>query len=197
MSFKRGRAMMRSVVVAAVACGLAACGSGGGGGSTAAGTSPAEEKIATQIVDVGGVIDITDATIKEVAMGQVQMAAMQIPDLKPEQAEALASAIEKHIQAEVPNLKKQMATYLAEAFNEKELQTYYDFVGSKEGETIKDRVPPVMQQSVAAADAMTSMAVQKAMDELKLAPPAPPQQQQLPPASSNAPPGVLKPTNPQ
>jgi hypothetical protein len=189
--------MMRSVVVAAVACGLAACGSGGGGGSTAAGTSPAEEKIATQIVDVGGVIDITDATIKEVAMGQVQMAAMQIPDLKPEQAEALASAIEKHIQAEVPNLKKQMAIYLAEAFNEKELQTYYDFVGSKEGETIKDRVPPVMQQSVAAADAMTSMAVQKAMEELKLAPPAPPEQQQLPPASSNAPPGVLKPTNPQ
>lgn len=188
--------MMRSMVLAAMACGLAACGSGGGGGSTAEGASPAEEKIAKQIVEVGGVIDITDATIKEVAMGQVQMTAMQMPDLKPEQAEALAAAIEKQIQAEVPNLKKQMAAYLAEAFNEKELQTYYDFVESKEGETIKDRVTPVMQQSVAAADAMTSMAVQKAMEELKLAP-APPPEQQLPPASTDAPPGVLKPAKPQ
>ncbi|MDP3739188.1 MAG: hypothetical protein Q8R02_17490 [Hyphomonadaceae bacterium] len=188
--------MMRSVVLAAMACGLAACGSGGSGGSTAAGTSPAEEKLATQIVEVGGVIDITDQTIMEVAQGQVQMAAMQIPDFKPEQAEALASAIEKNIQAAVPDLKKQMATYLAEAFNEKELQTYYDFVGSKEGDTIKDRVTPVMQQSVAAADAMTSVAVQKAMEDLKLMPAAPPAEQ-LPPASTNAPPGVLKPTNPQ
>jgi hypothetical protein len=190
--------MMRSVVLAAMACGLAACGSGGGGASgdksAAAGTSPAEEKLATEIVEAGGVIDITDATIKEVAQGQVQMAAMQVPDLKQEQAEALAAAIEKNIQAGVPDLKKQMAAYLAEAFTEKELQTYYDFVGSKEGDTIKDRVPPVMQQSVAAADAMTSTAVQKAMEELKLQAAPPPQQA---PAPADVPPGVLKPTNPQ
>lgn len=188
--------MMRSVVLAAMACGLAACGSGGGGGEKdAAATSPAEEKLAMQIVEAGGVIDITDQTIKEVSQGQVQMAAMQMPDFKPEQGEALASAVEKNILASVPELKKQMATYLAEAFTQKELQIYYDFVGSKEGDTIKKGVPRVVEQSVGAADAMTSTAVQKAMEELKLMPAAAPAEQ-LPPAS-NAPPGVLKPTDPQ
>ncbi len=192
--------MMRSVVLAAMACGLAACGPGKSAESAAGGTSPAEEKLAEAIVEAGGVIAITDDTIKQVAMGQVQMVAYNIPDLKQEQGEALVAAVEKNIAAAVPDLKKQMAAYLTETLNEKELKIYHDFIVAREGESIKDRMPGVMEQSIGAADAMTSTAMQKAMEELKIVIPPPPEQQALPPAGpapTNVPPGVLKPTKPQ
>jgi hypothetical protein len=172
-----------AIVIAAAA--LAACGQGGSGGSTAEGTSPAEEKVATAIVEAGGVLILEEQTLSEVVAGQVQFASMENPDLTPEQLKALSAAVRKHIDAALPDLRKEMTGYLAEAFNEAELKTYQAFVAApKEGESIKDRVPEVMQKSIAAADAMTSTAVEKALAEVK-------------PAAPAAPAEPAKPTDPQ
>jgi hypothetical protein len=169
--------LVLATMVAAAA--LAACGQSGGGGAAktdeAGATSPAEEKVATEIVDSGGVLMLGDDTLSQVVGGQMQYVAMQNPDLTPEQLEQVQTAIRKHVDAELPALKKEMGANLATAFNENELKTYLAFVAAKEGETsIKDRVPEVMQKSIEAADAMTSKAVEKAIAEVKGAPPAAP-----------------------
>jgi hypothetical protein len=117
---------------------------------------------------------------------------MENPDLTPEQLTALSAAIRKNIDAALPDLKKEMTGYLAEAFNEAELKTYQAFVTTpSQGDSIKDRVPEVMQKSIAAADAMTSTAVQKALEEVKPAASA------AAPTSDAAPAEPAKPTDPQ
>ena len=167
------RLVLATVVAAAT---LAACGQSGGGKADEAGaTSPAEEKVATEIVDAGGVLMLGEDTLSQVVGGQLQFVAMQNPDMTPEQLEQVQAAIRKNIDAELPALKKEMSAHLTEAFNESELKTYQAFVAAKEGETsVKDRVPEVMQKSIAAADAMTSKAVEKAIAEVKGAAPAAP-----------------------
>jgi hypothetical protein len=168
--------LVLATMVAAAA--LAACGQGGGGSAKteeAGATSPAEEKVATEIVDAGGVLMLGEETLSQVVGGQMQFVAMQNPDLTTEQIEQLQTAIRKNIDAELPALKKEMGAQLAKAFNEGELKTYLAFVAVKEGETsIKDRVPEVMQKSIEAADAMTAKAVEKALAEVKGAVPAAP-----------------------
>lgn len=159
----------------AAAAALAACGQGGAGGKTedASKTSPAEERVATQIVDAGGVLMLGEETLSQVAGGQMQMVVMQNPDLTQEQLEKVHAAILKNIDAELPALKKEMGANLMAAFNESELKTYLAFVAAKEGETsVKDRVPEVMQKSIEAAEAMTTKAVEKAVAEVKGAAPA-------------------------
>jgi hypothetical protein len=182
--------LVLATVVAAAA--LAACGQGGAGKTEEAGaTSPAEEKVATEIVDAGGVLLLGDDTLSQVVGGQMQYVAMQNPDLTPEQLEQVHAAIRKNIDAELPALKKEMGANLAAAFNESELKTYLAFVAAKEGETsVKDRVPDVMQKSIEAADAMTSKAVEKAVAEVKGATPATP-------ADGAAPATPAKPTEQQ
>jgi hypothetical protein len=183
--------LVLATIVAAAA--LAACGQGGGSAKTneAGATSPAEEKVATEIVDAGGVLMLGDDTLSQVVGGQMQYVAMQNPDLTPEQLEQVHTAIRKNIDAELPALKKEMGANLAAAFNESELKTYLAFVAAKEGETsVKDRVPDVMQKSIEAADAMTSKAVEKALAEVKGAAPAAP-------ADGAAPSTPAKPTEQQ
>ena len=168
---------MRLVLATAIAAvALAACGQGGGGkGEDAAKTSSAEEKVATQIVDAGGVLMLGEETLSQVVGGQMQFAAMQNPDLTPEQLQALQTAIRKNIDAELPALKKEMGSHLATTFSEGELKTYLAFVAAKEGETsVKDRVGEVMQKSIESAEAMTTKAVEKAIAEVKGAAPAAP-----------------------
>jgi hypothetical protein len=175
----------------AAAAALAACGQSGGAGKAdeAGATSPAEEKVATEIVDAGGVLMLSDDTLTQVTGGQMQMVVMQNPDMTQEQLEAVHAAIRKHIDAEIPALKKEMGTHLTAAFNESELKTYLAFVAAKEGETsIKDRVPEMMQKSIEAADAMTAKAVEKAVAEVKGA---------AAPADGAAPAAPAKPTEQQ
>ncbi|HEY7798343.1 MAG TPA: hypothetical protein VIA80_06240 [Hyphomonadaceae bacterium] len=183
---------MRLVLATVVAAALAACGQGGAAKTEEAGaTSPAEEKVATEIVDAGGVLLLGDETLSQVVGGQMQYVAMQNPDLTPEQLEQVHAAIRKNIDAELPALKKEMGANLAAAFNESELKTYLAFVAAKEGETsVKDRVPDVMQKSIEAADSMTSKAVEKAIAEVKGATPATP-------ADGAAPATPAKPTEQQ
>jgi hypothetical protein len=183
---------MRLVLATVVAAALTACGQGGAGKTEEAGaTSPAEEKVATEIVDAGGVLLLGDETLSQVVGGQMQYVAMQNPDLTPEQLEQVHAAIRKNIDAELPALKKEMGANLAAAFNESELKTYLAFVAAKEGETsVKDRVPDVMQKSIEAADSMTSKAVEKAIAEVKGATPATP-------ADGAAPATPAKPTEQQ
>jgi hypothetical protein len=157
--------MMRSTMAAAVLLGgLAACSPGGVSGS--------EAELAAKIVDAQGVLDLGEETLNSVVGSQLQGVAMQNPNITPELAEKLETAIRKNIEAELPTLKKDIAGFLGDSFDAKELQTYYDFVGSKEGDTIKDRIPPVMQKSLEAADKMTTKAVDKAVAEVMGAPPA-------------------------
>lgn len=188
--------LVLATMVAAAA--LAACGQGGGGSAKtgdASATSPAEEKVAAEIVDAGGVLMLSEDTLSQVAGGQMQGVVMQNPDLTQEQLEAIHAAIRKNIDAELPALKKEMGTHLAQTFNETELKTYLAFVAAKEGETsIKDRVPEMMQKSIDAADAMTAKAVEKAVAEVKggSAPATPAM-----PADGAAPAAPAKPTEQQ
>lgn len=187
---------MRTLVAAvAAAAVLTGCGQGGEG-STAEGTSPAEEKIASEIVENHGVLTLDDATLDEVVAGQAQFLSYEHPDLTPEQAQAVSAAIRSNIEAALPGLKKDMAGYLAETYDEKELNTYHAFIAGEAGESIKDRAPEVMQKSIEAADAMTMAAVQKALAEVKpAAAPAGPEAQA--PADGDAPAEPANPTDPQ
>lgn len=187
---------MRSLVAAvAAAAMLAGCGQGDGG-STAEGTSPAEEKVASDIVEKHGVLTLDDGTLSEVVAGQVQYLSYEHPDLTPEQATALTAAIRANIEAALPGLKKEMAGYLAETYNEKELNTYHAFIAGEAGDSIKDRAPDVMQKSIEAADAMTTAAVEKALAEVLPAASAP-ADSGAPPADGAAPAEAEKPTDPQ
>jgi len=181
---------MRSVMMtAAMLALLAGCSPGGSAGG--------EDALAAKIVEAQGVLDLGDETLKQVVGSQMQSVAFEHPTISPEQAEKLQAAIRKNIEAEMPALKKDITGFLTEAFDQKELQTYYDFVGSKEGETIKDRIPPVMQKSLEAADAMTMKAVEKAVAEVMGPAPAAPTAPAVPgdaPAPAAEP---AKPTNPQ
>lgn len=149
---------MRVTLLAAMAAGLAACSPGGAAGS--------EEELAAKIVDAQGVLDLGEETVSSVVDAQLQGIVMETPDITPEQASKLEASIRENIEAELPALRKEIAGLLGEAFDARELQIYYDFVGSKEGETIKDRIPPVMEKSLEAADAMTTKAVDKAIAEI-------------------------------
>jgi hypothetical protein len=183
--------LVLATMVAAAA--LAACGQNGGGAKTeeAGATSPAEEKVATEIVDAGGVLTLGEETLSQVAGGQMQLVVMQNPDLTQEQLEQVHAAIRKNMDAELPALKKEMGAHLTEAFSESELKTYQAFVTPpKEGESIKDRTSGVMQKSIEAADAMTAKAVEKAIAEVKGAAPAAP-------ADGAAPAAPAKPTEQQ
>jgi hypothetical protein len=172
---------MKSLWMAAALAGaLAACSQGAGG---------SEEQLANKVVDVGGVLNLDENTIKQVVDGHVQMISAQQGNLSPQQAEQLATAIRTNIEAAVPDLKKEMAGHLIEAFEPKELEVYLAFVSAKEHEAVQQKINLVTQQSLAAADEMTMKAVEKAITDAKLPPPADP----------NAPavPGVLKPNSPQ
>jgi hypothetical protein len=162
-------------MVAAAA--LTACGQGGGGAKTgeAGATSPAEEKVATEIVEAGGVLTLGEETLSQVAGGQMQMVVMQNPDLTQQQLEQVHAAIRKNMDAELPALKKEMGGHLTEAFSESELKTFQAFVAApKDGESIQARGQLVMQKSVESAEAMTAKAVEKAVAEVKGAAPAAP-----------------------
>jgi hypothetical protein len=183
--------LVLATMVAAAA--LAACGQGGGSAKTeeAGATSPAEEKLATAIVDAGGVLELGEEVLSQVAGGQMQMVMMQNPDLTPDQLEKVHTAIRKNMDEEIPALKKEMGGHLAEAFSEGELKTYQAFVTPpKEGESIQQRSAAVMQKSVASAEAMTQKAVEKALAEVKGAAPAAP-------ADGAAPAAPAKPTEQQ
>ncbi len=173
-------AMMRSLMVTGAAFAmLAAC--------SPAGPTGSEEELAAKIVDAQGVLDLGEQTLMEVVNAQIQSVAMQNPNLTQEQGQKLQAAIRANIEAELPALKKDMAGFLDEAFDAKQLQTLYDYVGSTEGDAIKKGMPPVMQKSLEAADKMTTNAVDKAVAEVMGAPAAP-----ATPAAEHA-----KPTKPQ
>jgi hypothetical protein len=169
-------------MAAALAGAIAACSQGGASGGS-------EEAVANRIVDVGGVLDLDDATLKAVVNAQVQAIGFERPNLTPAQAEELSKAIRANIDAELPNLRKTMSTHLVEAFEPGELQVFLDFVGAKESKVVKEKIGLVTQQSLAAADEMTMKAVEKAVTDAKLPPPTDPNQPAVP--------GVVKPSNPQ
>jgi hypothetical protein len=158
---------MRHLLIAASVIALAAGCSGGG-------PKLGEEKLAQEIVEAGGVINLDKETLEQVITMNLQDVAMQNPDLTPEQQVKLSSALRAEIEKGVPDLKKQMASFLVEKFDQKELENYHAFVTAKEQQKIKDEMPSVMQMSIAAADAMTMKARGDALKAEGLAKDAPP-----------------------
>lgn len=132
-------------------------------GCSAGGPKLSEEKLAEEIVEAGGVINLDKETLEQVITMNLQGVAMQNPTLTPEQQVKLSTSIRGEIEKGVPELKKQMAAFLVEKFDQKELENYHAFVTSPVQTKIKTEMPSVMQMSIAAADAMTMKAVDTAM----------------------------------
>jgi hypothetical protein len=153
--------------------------SGAGGGSNLS-----EEKLAEEIVEAGGVISLDKETLERVITIQLQDASAQNPGLSPEEQVKLSTALRGEIEKGVPELKKQMASFLVEKFDQKELANYHAFVTATEQQKIKTEMPSVMQMSLAAADAMTMKAVGNAMKAEGLKEDTPPG------AGHGAPPGA-------
>jgi hypothetical protein len=165
--------LMASAALLAMSC------SGAGGGSNLS-----EEKLAEEIVEAGGVISLDKETLERVITIQLQDASAQNPGLSPEAQVKLSTALRGEIEKGVPELKKQMASFLVEKFDQKELANYHAFVTATEQQKIKTEMPSVMQMSLAAADAMTMKAVGNAMKAEGL------KEDAAPGAGHGAPPGA-------
>lgn len=151
---------------------------------SAGGPKLSEEKLAEEIVEAGGVINLDKETLEQVITMNLQGVAAQHPDLSPEAQVKLSTAIRGEIEKGVPELKKQMAAYLVEKFDQPELENYHAFVTAKAQQKIKTEMPSVMQMSIAAADAMTLKAVDNAMKAEGL------KGENVPGAGHGAPPGT-------
>jgi hypothetical protein len=180
---------MRHLLMAGAAAMLAAC--------SGAGPTLSEEKLAEEIVEAGGVINLDKETLEQVITMNLQGVSMQNPDLTPEQQVKLSTAIRGEIEKGVPDLKKQMAGFLVEKFDQKELVNYHAFVTATEQQKIKTEMPSVMQMSIAAADAMTLKAVDNAMKSEGLAKDAAPGTGHGAPPDAPAEPAPATPAKPQ
>jgi hypothetical protein len=133
-----------------------------------AGCSPAkpklsEEKLAEEIVEAGGVISLDKNTLEQVITMNLQGVAQQYPQLTPEQQVKLSGSIRTQMDTLIPELKKQVAGFLVESFDQPDLESLHAFVTSSQQQKIKDTMPSVMQTSLAAADAMVMKAVDGAL----------------------------------
>jgi hypothetical protein len=147
---------MRHLMMAAGAAAfLAAC--------SPAGPKLSEEKLAEEIVEAGGVISLDKDTLEQVITMNLQGVSQQYPNLTPEQQVKLSTAIRGQMDTLIPELKKQVAGFLVESFEQKELENLHAFVTAPEQQKVKDTMPSVMQTSLAAADAMVMKAVDGAL----------------------------------
>jgi hypothetical protein len=170
---------MKHLLLAGAALLAMSCSGAGGGGSNLS-----KEKLADEIVEAGGVISLDKETLERVITIQLQDATAQNPTLTPEQQVKLSTALRGEIEKGVVDLKKQMAGFLVEKFDQKELANYHAFVTATEQQKIKTEMPSVMQMSLAAADAMTMKAVNNAMKAEGL------KEDAAPGAGHGAPPGA-------
>jgi hypothetical protein len=160
---------MTKLMIAAVAAvaALSAC------APQRTGPSAAETRLATKIVDAGGVIPLDANTAKQIA-GQHAQQMMFQENLSPEQSQQLMLGISKNLEGDMPKIKEGMIAALTEEFNVKELDLLLKFLTSKEGMAIQEKMSVVGQKSTEVADAVTTAAANKALAELKAAWPVAP-----------------------
>ncbi len=159
--------------IAGAVLGLAAC--------QPVGVPVGEERLAGKIADVV----ITDAMVVQFARQQVQ-GLMQQGSIGQDQVNQTLLAINRELEADLPEVKKTLVASLSREFNIKELDFLHKLLVSKEGKAVMERQETAMQDPMAQLDGLAREAATRAVARVNSAwptgaAPAPQLEPQLPP----------------
>ena len=173
--------LWKTAIVGAV-LGLAAC--------QPVGVPVGEERLAGKIADVV----ITDDMVVQFARQQVQ-GLMQQGSIGQDQVTQTLIAINREMEAKLPDVKKTMVASLSREFNIKELDFLHKLLVSKEGRAVMEKQQTAMQDPMAQLDGFAKEAATRAVARVNsgwptgAAPAPPPQPEGMP----QLPPGMALP----
>ena len=162
--------------------GLAAC--------QPVGVPVGEERLAAKIADVV----ITDDMVVQFSRQQVQ-GLMQQGSIGQDQVTQTLIAINREMEAKLPDVKKTMVASLSREFNIKELDFLHKLLVSKEGRAVMEKQQTAMQDPMAQLDGFAKEAATRAVARVNsgwptgAAPAPPPQPEGMP----QLPPGMVLP----
>jgi len=168
--------LWKTALVGAV-LGLAAC--------QPVGVPVGEERLAAKIADVV----INDGMVVQFARQQVQ-GLMYQGSISQDQLNQTVIAINRELEAKLPDVKKTMVASLSREFNIKELDFLHKLLVSKEGKAVVERQEVAMQDPMAMLETLSKEAATRAVARVNSAwptgaaptpPPQPQGQPQLPP----------------
>jgi hypothetical protein len=173
--------LWKTAIVGAV-FGLAAC--------QPVGVPVGEERLAAKIADVV----ITDDMVVQFSRQQVQ-GLMQQGSIGQDQVTQTLIAINREMEAKLPDVKKTMVASLSREFNIKELDFLHKLLVSKEGRAVMEKQQTAMQDPMAQLDGFAKEAATRAVARVNSgwptgATPAPPPQ---PEGMPQLPPGMVLP----
>ena len=173
--------LWKTALVGAV-LGLAAC--------QPVGVPVGEERLAAKIADVV----ITDDMVVQFSRQQVQ-GLMQQGSIGQDQVTQTLIAINREMEAKLPDVKKTMVASLSREFNIKELDFLHKLLVSKEGRAVMEKQQTAMQDPMAQLDGFAKEAAARAVARVNsgwptgAAPAPPPQPEGMP----QLPPGMVLP----
>ena len=173
--------LWKTAIVGAV-LGLAAC--------QPVGVPVGEERLAAKIADVV----ITDDMVVQFSRQQVQ-GLMQQGSIGQDQVTQTLIAINREMEAKLPDVKKTMVASLSREFNIKELDFLHKLLVSKEGKAVMEKQQTAMQDPMAQLDGFAKEAATRAVARVNsgwptgAAPAPPPQPEGMP----QLPPGMALP----
>jgi len=173
--------LWKTAIVGAV-LGLAAC--------QPVGVPVGEERLAAKIADVV----ITDDMVVQFSRQQVQ-GLMQQGSIGQDQVTQTLIAINREMEAKLPDVKKTMVASLSREFNIKELDFLHKLLVSKEGRAVMEKQQTAMQDPMAQLDGFAKEAATRAVARVNsgwptgAAPAPPPQPEGMP----QLPPGMVLP----
>lgn len=173
--------LWKTAIVGAV-LGLAAC--------QPVGVPVGEERLAAKIADVV----ITDDMVVQFSRQQVQ-GLMQQGSIGQDQVTQTLIAINREMEAKLPDVKKTMVASLSREFNIKELDFLHKLLVSKEGRAVMEKQQTAMQDPMAQLDGFAKEAATRAVARVNsgwptgAAPAPPPQPEGMP----ELPPGMVLP----
>lgn len=173
--------LWKTAIVGAV-LGLAAC--------QPVGVPVGEERLAAKIADVV----ITDDMVVQFSRQQVQ-GLMQQGSIGQDQVTQTLIAINREMEAKLPDVKKTMVASLSREFNIKELDFLHKLLVSKEGKAVMEKQQTAMQDPMAQLDGFAKEAATRAVARVNsgwptgAAPAPPPQPEGMP----QLPPGMVLP----
>ena len=117
-----------------------------------------EERLAAKIADVV----ITDAMVVQFARQQAQ-GLMQQGAIGQDQVNQTLLAINRELEADLPEVKKTLVASLSREFNIKELDFLHKLLVSKEGKAVMERQETAMQDPMAQLDGLSREAATRAV----------------------------------
>ena len=141
--------LWKTAIVGAV-LGLAAC--------QPVGVPVGEERLAAKIADVV----ITDDMVVQFSRQQVQ-GLMQQGSIGQDQVTQTLIAINREMEAKLPDVKKTMVASLSREFNIKELDFLHKLLVSKEGRAVMEKQQTAMQDPMAQLDGFAKEAATRAV----------------------------------